>query len=106
MAAGEIKPDMLLDTSEFMVFRDINPQAPVHLLVVPKRHIATLNDLRVEDSALLGEMLLTAQRVTQQAGITDAGYRLVMNCNADGGQTVFHLHMHLLGGRHMSWPPG
>jgi histidine triad (HIT) family protein len=93
MAAGEIKPEVVLETADLIAFRDIHPQAPVHVLVVPKRHIATLNDLGTTDADLLGQMTLAAQGIAREAGIADSGYRLVMNCNTDGGQTVFHLHM-------------
>ncbi|HLW75041.1 MAG TPA: histidine triad nucleotide-binding protein [Gammaproteobacteria bacterium] len=106
MVAGEIKPNMVLEAPSLIAFRDINPQAPVHVLIVPRKHIGTLNDVPAEDAGLMGEMLLAAQKIAKQEGIAAPGYRLVMNCNADGGQTVFHIHMHLLGGRRISWPPG
>jgi len=106
MAAGEVQPKTVLETSSLIAFRDINPQAPVHVLIVPRKHLATLNDVASADAELMGEMLQAAQKIVRQEGIADSGYRLVMNCNADGGQTVFHIHMHLLGGRRMSWPPG
>ncbi len=106
MARGEIKPNMVYEDDEVLAFRDINPQAPTHVLVIPKRHIATLNDLVPEDTALAGKLMLTAQAIARAEGIDERGYRLVMNCNSDGGQTVFHIHLHLLAGRHMQWPPG
>lgn len=106
MVAGEIKPTLVLETPDVIAFHDINPQAPIHILVVPRRHVATLNELGSEDAALAGKMVLAAQEVARLEGIADSGYRLVMNCNADGGQTVFHIHLHLLGGRPMKWPPG
>lgn len=106
MANGEIKPDMVYENAAVMAFRDINPQAPVHVLVVPKKHITTLNDLQPEHDVLVGELYLTAKTVAERLGIADGGYRTVMNCNEDGGQTVFHIHLHLLGGRRMAWPPG
>lgn len=106
MVAGEIKPSLVLETGSLIAFRDINPQAPVHVLIVPRKHIATLNEIGLEDAGLVGEMLLAAQQIAKQEGIAAPGYRLVMNCNADGGQTVFHIHMHLLGGRRVTWPPG
>jgi histidine triad (HIT) family protein len=106
MTAGEIKPDILLETDEVLAFRDINPQAPVHVLVIPKKHITTLNDLRAEDAALIGKLYLAAAAVARQNGIAEAGYRTVMNCNRDAGQSVWHVHLHVLGGRTMAWPPG
>jgi len=106
MIAGEIKPNTVYETDTVLAFRDINPQAPTHVLVIPKIHIATLNELNSDHRQLLGEMHLAAQTVARQEGIEERGYRTVMNCNADAGQTVFHIHLHLLGGRHMTWPPG
>lgn len=104
IAAGEIKPDVLFEDERVLAFRDIQPQAPAHLLVIPKTHIATLNDL--QDEALAGHLLKTAATVAGQLGYADSGYRAVVNTNDDGGQTVHHLHMHVLAGRHMHWPPG
>jgi histidine triad (HIT) family protein len=106
MANGEIKPDKVLETGEVLAFRDINPQAPLHVLVIPKRHITTLNDLRPEDAELVGKLYLAAAEVARQNGVAEAGYRTVMNCNRDAGQSVWHVHLHLLGGRMMAWPPG
>lgn len=104
MVAGEIKPDIVFEDETVLAFRDINPQAPVHLLIVPKVHIATLNDL--EDTLLAGQLLQTAIKLAKQEGLSEHGYRTVFNCNSQGGQEVFHLHLHLLGGRQMKWPPG
>ncbi len=104
MVAGEIKPDSVYEDNDVLAFRDINPQAPVHLLIIPKTHIATLNDL--DDLALSGKLLQTAILLAKQEGLAEEGYRTVFNCNESGGQEVFHLHMHLLGGRQMKWPPG
>ena len=104
MVAGEIKPDIVFEDEAVLAFRDINPQAPVHLLIVPKVHIATLNDL--EDTLLAGQLLQTAIKLAKQEGLSEHGYRTVFNCNSQGGQEVFHLHLHLLGGRQMKWPPG
>ena len=104
MVTGEIKPDIVFEDDTVLAFRDINPQAPVHLLIVPKAHIATLNDL--DDPLLAGQMLQTAVKLAKQEGISEDGYRTVFNCNSQGGQEVFHLHLHLLGGRQMKWPPG
>lgn len=106
MVAGEISPDKVYEDDHVLAFRDIHPQAPVHVLVVPKRHIATLNDLAPDDAELVGRLFLAARQVAQVEGIAESGYRTVMNCNADGGQSVYHIHLHLLGGRAMGWPPG
>ena len=106
MVAGEIKPEMVKETEELIAFRDINPQAATHILVVPRKHISTANDLTGADAELVGKMVLAAQEIAHREGISDSGYRLVMNCNAGAGQTVFHIHLHLLGGRQMNWPPG
>lgn len=104
MAAGTIKPNVVYEDDQVLAFRDIQPQAPVHILIIPKRHVDTLNGL--EDGGLAGKLLLTAVQIAKAEGLAEDGYRTVINCNADGGQTVFHLHMHLLGGRQLSWPPG
>ncbi len=106
MVQGEIKPDTIMETEDLIAFRDLHPQAPTHILVVPRRHIRTLNDLTPADAGLLGKMVLAGQQIARQEGIAEAGYRLVMNCNQGGGQTVFHIHLHLLGRRLMTWPPG
>jgi histidine triad (HIT) family protein len=89
-----------------LAFNDINPQAPSHVLVIPRRHIATLNDLTGEDDALVGEIVRRAASIARDLGLSERGYRTVFNTNADAGQTVFHIHLHLLGGRPMRWPPG
>jgi histidine triad (HIT) family protein len=104
--SGEIKSDTVYEDEEVLAFRDINPQAPTHILIIPKRHIATLNDLEPEDEALIGKLFLTAKKVAKAEGIDEKGYRTVINCNKDAGQSVFHIHMHLMGGRYMDWPPG
>lgn len=106
MVAGEIKPDTVYEDDEMLAFRDINPQAPLHVLVIPKRHIATSNDLTAEDAGLVGRLVLAARRIAAEEGVDEAGYRLVINCNAGAGQSVFHVHVHLLGGRRLGWPPG
>lgn len=106
LVAGDITPDTVYEDDDVLVFRDINPQAPLHVLAVPKQHIATINDLGAEHAELVGKMYLAAQKVARQEGVAEAGYRTVMNCNAQAGQTVFHLHLHILGGRAMRWPPG
>ncbi len=106
MVNGEIQADTVYEDGDVLAFRDINPQAPVHVLVVPKRHIATINDLQDDDAVLVGKLLLAAQQIARREGIDEKGYRTLMNCNAEAGQTVFHLHLHVLGGRRMHWPPG
>jgi histidine triad (HIT) family protein len=106
MAAGEIKPDIVHEDEHVLAFRDIAPQAPVHVLVIPKKHVVNLDDLAATDGALAGHLLLTAQKLARELGIAGDGYRLVANTNRHGGQTVYHLHFHLLGGRHLGWPPG
>jgi histidine triad (HIT) family protein len=95
----EIPCEPLLETEDLLAFEDIQPSAPVHILIIPKRHIATLNDLEAEDKALAGKMILAARDLARDQGVAESGYRLVTNCNREGGQEVFHLHMHLLGGR-------
>ena len=106
MIAGEIKPDKVFETKDVLAFRDINPQAPTHVLVVPKRHIATINDIGDDDDALVGKLFMAAAEVARGEGIAEEGFRTVMNCNRRAGQTVFHLHLHVLGGRDLTWPPG
>jgi len=106
MVAGEITPDTVYENEDVLAFRDINPQAPTHVLVVPKQHVATLNDLDKSNIHLVGKMMLAATAIAAQEGFAEQGYRTVMNCNTHGGQTVFHIHLHLLGGRAMRWPPG
>jgi len=106
MVSGEIAPDTIYEDDDVLAFRDINPQAPTHVLVVPKQHVSTINDLDTDSSVLVGKMMLAAAKIAQQEGFAEQGYRTVMNCNDHGGQTVFHIHLHLLGGRVMGWPPG
>ncbi|MCG5515275.1 MULTISPECIES: histidine triad nucleotide-binding protein [Ectothiorhodospira] len=106
IAQGSIPADKVYEDEQVVAFRDLNPQAPVHVLLIPRKHIATLNDITDEDSALIGRLQWVATHLARQEGIAEDGYRTVMNCNADGGQSVYHLHMHLLGGRQMEWPPG
>ena len=102
----EIPAKIALETETVLAFYDINPQAPVHILIIPKKQIPTVNDIAGTDAALLADMIAAAQTLAKELGIAEKGYRLVMNCNPDGGQEVYHLHMHLLGGRKMQWPPG
>jgi histidine triad (HIT) family protein len=101
----EIPAEIVYEDDLAIAFKDINPQAPVHILVIPKEPIAQLTDAESKDHALMGHLLLTANRVAQQAGLNN-GYRVVINTGPDGGQTVSHLHLHILGGRQMTWPPG
>jgi histidine triad (HIT) family protein len=101
----EIPANIVYEDELAIAFTDINPQAPVHILVIPKKAIVKLSDAESHDHALMGHLLLTVKRVAQQAGL-DNGYRVVINTGADGGQTVDHMHLHILGGRQMSWPPG
>lgn len=102
----ELPVDVVRETEDLLAFNDVNPQAPRHVLVIPKMHIATPNDLKGEDAALVGRMVLLARDIAEDHDFAESGYRLVMNCNRHAGQSVFHLHLHLLGGRFMHWPPG
>lgn len=102
----EIPARIIYQDEDVTAFHDINPVAPVHILVVPNKVLSTLNNAGEDDERLLGKMILTAQRLAAQLGIADNGYRIVVNCNPNGGQTVYYLHFHLLGGRKMTWPPG
>lgn len=106
IVAGEIDADVIFENDDVCAFRDINPQAPTHVLVIPKRHIATINHLSDDDNIAVGALSLAARDIAAEEGIAEEGYRTVMNCNAGAGQTVFHIHLHLLGGRQLSWPPG
>jgi histidine triad (HIT) family protein len=106
IAAGEIPADIVYEDDDLVAFRDLSPQAPTHILIIPRKPIRTLNDVEEADAELVGRLFLAAAKVAKQLGIAEAGYRVVVNCNAVGGQTVFHLHLHLLGGRPMQWPPG
>jgi histidine triad (HIT) family protein len=106
IVAKEVASDIVYEDDEVVAFRDINPQAPVHVLVVPRKHIPTLNDATPEDQPLLGKLFLVAQQLAQKLQVADGGYRLVLNVNRGAGQSVFHIHLHLLGGRVFHWPPG
>ena len=106
ICSGEIPADIVFENENAVAFRDISPQAPTHVLIIPRKHIATINDLDSEDANQIGQLFLAAAAVARNEGIAESGYRVTMNCNADAGQTVFHLHLHLLGGRQMTWPPG
>lgn len=103
---GEIPAKIIYRDDLVVAFDDINPQAPHHKLIVPQKHVATLNDLHDENNDLIGYMVQIAAKLAKQLNIADEGYRVVMNCNAGAGQTVFHIHLHLLGGRRLTWPPG
>ena len=106
IVAGQIPATIVFQDDHVVAFKDITPRAPTHVLIVPRRHIASLNDLSAGDDALVGEMVRAAAAIATEQGLADRGYRTVFNCNADAGQTVFHIHLHLLGGRTMAWPPG
>ena len=104
--AGEIPSSKVYEDDEVFAFNDINPQAPLHVLIVPRKHIATTNHLTAEDDALLGKLVRRAAAIAKEKGFDQRGYRTLLNCNAEAGQTVFHIHLHLLAGRHLGWPPG
>jgi len=104
--AGEIPGSIVYQDEHVVAFNDINPQAPTHVLIVPRRHIASLNDLSPEDDQIVGELIRRASALAKDRGVSAGGYRIVFNTNRDAGQTVFHIHLHLLGGRSMHWPPG
>ncbi len=102
----EVPADIVYEDDVVLAFRDINPQAPLHVLFIPKSPIATLNDATPADAELLGKLLLAAAAYAKREGVAESGYRTIINCNEDGGQTVYHLHVHLLAGRRLVWPPG
>ncbi|ACL70025.1 histidine triad nucleotide-binding protein [Halothermothrix orenii] len=106
IANGEMDTDLVYEDEKVVAFKDINPQAPVHLLIVPRKHIPTLLDLEKSDEELIGHIYKIASKLAREEGIADRGFRVVSNCNEEGGQTVFHIHFHLLGGRNLQWPPG
>lgn len=103
---GEVKGNIVYQDNSVVAFKDINPKAPVHLLIVPRKHIATVLDLQQEDQGLIGDIFAAANQLARDQGISKDGFRIVINCGPGAGQTVFHLHFHLMGGRSMSWPPG
>ena len=103
---GKIPADVIYQSDTAVAFRDINPKAPTHVLIIPRKHIATINDIADEDNEIVGDLYAAARDVAKLEGISDQGYRAVMNCNEAAGQTVFHIHLHLLGGRALGWPPG
>ena len=104
--AGDIPADIVYESDDAIAFRDINPQAPTHVLVIPRKHIATINDLAESDREIVGSLYMAAKEIAAEEGMAEDGYRAVMNCNAGAGQTVFHIHLHVLGGRQLTWPPG
>jgi histidine triad (HIT) family protein len=106
IASGELTSDEVASGDTWLAFRDIDPQAPAHVLVIPRRHVTSLNELAEEQAAEAAELLLACRQVAEKAGIGESGYRVVINTNRDGGQLVPHLHLHVLGGRVMEWPPG
>lgn len=106
IAGGEIAADVVAQDDQYVAFRDINPQAPTHILVIPRKHLPSLDRAGPDDRALLGGALLYAQEVARAEGVAEAGYRVVINTNKQAQQSVFHLHVHILGGRAMQWPPG
>ena len=106
IAAGEIPAERVYEDDKVVAFRDLNPQAPTHVLVIPRQHIATINEVSAEHEATIGRLFSAARQIADQEGFAEQGYRTVINCNEAGGQTVFHVHLHLLGGRMMHWPPG
>lgn len=106
IAEGKLQTQFLFQDQEIVAFADINPQAPHHILLIPRKHITTLNDLTSDDINLMGKLYLTAKDLAKKLNIEQSGYRTVINCNQQGGQAVYHLHLHLLGGRQMNWPPG
>jgi len=106
IAAGEIPADVVRADPDVVAFRDINPQAPTHILIIPREHISSVSDLEEPQAQVMGKLFLAAKELAREEGIAEGGYRMVVNAGADAGQTVFHIHLHLLGGRGMGWPPG
>ncbi len=106
IVSEKTKADVVYKDDLAVAFNDISPKAPHHVLIIPRKHIATLNDIQDEDTALMGHLMQVAKRLAADLGIAEPGYRVLMNCNAGGGQAVYHIHLHLLGGRTMLWPPG
>ncbi len=106
IASGELPSEIVKEGEDWVAFRDISPQAPTHILVIPREHIPTLNDVPPQWAEALGRLFLAAREIAADEGIAEDGYRTVLNCNAGAGQSVFHVHLHLLGGRAMGWPPG
>jgi histidine triad (HIT) family protein len=106
IVSHDIPAQIVFENNALIAFRDVSPQAPTHILIIPKKHIQTINHAMPEDEALLGQLILAAKQIAHQEGLKDSGFRMVFNTNDHGGQTVYHIHLHLLGGRQMTWPPG
>lgn len=106
IVAGDIDADIVYQTDQVIGFRDLNPQAPTHILIIPRRHISTINDIAESDAEVIGQLFVAAKEIAAVEGFSEPGYRVVMNCNAGAGQSVFHVHLHLMGGRQFDWPPG
>lgn len=106
IVAGDIPADIVYQDDTVVAFRDINPQAPTHILIIPREHISTINEIEAEQEATAGRLFTAAREIAAQEGLSDKGYRVVMNCGEGAGQSVFHIHLHLLGGRGFDWPPG
>lgn len=106
IAANKLNTHFVHQDNDMVAFNDISPQAPYHILIIPRQHIATINDLKPEHNVLIGNMMLTTQKIARDLKLAQDGYRVIMNCNKHGGQAVYHIHFHLLGGRQMGWPPG
>lgn len=104
--AREIPAEIVYENDDVLAFKDLNPQAPLHVLIIPKERTRTINEMQEKDAALFGKLFIAAKEIAAEAGVAEDGYRVVMNCNAAAGQTVFHVHLHLLAGRQFSWPPG
>jgi histidine triad (HIT) family protein len=104
--AGDIPSEKVYEDDDVYAFRDVNPVAPLHVLIIPKKHIAMLNDLESDDAQRMGKLVLTAKKIANQEGYAEEGYRTVINCGEKAGQSVFHIHLHLLAGRELTWPPG
>lgn len=102
----EIPADIVFESDDVLAFNDVNPQAPIHIVIIPRKHIATINDVEDDDELIMGKLFSAAKKIAAEKSVSDDGYRLVVNCNEKAGQTVFHIHMHLLAGRAMTWPPG
>jgi len=106
IAEKEIPSSIVYEDERIVAFNDINPQAPVHVIIIPRKHIEKISDITVDDVDIIGRLVFVAKDIAKEKGISEPGYRLVFNCNKDAGQAVFHIHLHLLGGRKFSWPPG
>jgi histidine triad (HIT) family protein len=106
IASGEIESEITYSDDQVVAFEDVNPQAPIHILIIPKKHISTMNDLEESDKKLMGHLFSIGSKIAKEKGIAEKGYRSVLNTNREAGQSVFHIHLHLMGGRPMGWPPG